>query len=125
MGFVNINGRGLIRNREDLKLTFILVFDTCNLKSCIIYILPEKSSLKVKCDLLVANRVFKGSCNSGGKVHFSKSLERASIPSYITNGYAPGKEPRYPLDRRMAGPHSRSGRGVKRKIPSPCRDSNP
>jgi hypothetical protein len=30
----------------------------------------------------------------------------------------------YPLDRRVGGPQSRSGRAVKRKIPSPLRESN-
>jgi hypothetical protein len=38
----------------------------------------------------------------------------------------PGKEsPLYPLDRRLGGPQSRSGRGGEEKIPSPRRESNP
>jgi hypothetical protein len=36
-----------------------------------------------------------------------------------------GKKPWYPLDRRLGGAQSCSGRGVKRKIPSPRRESNP
>jgi hypothetical protein len=36
-----------------------------------------------------------------------------------------GKSPQYPLDRRLGGPQSRSGGGGKRKIPDPCRKSNP
>jgi hypothetical protein len=39
--------------------------------------------------------------------------------------YPQGKSPWYPLDRRLSGPQSRSGRGVKRKIPSSRRESNP
>jgi hypothetical protein len=39
--------------------------------------------------------------------------------------YSQGKSPRYPLDRRMGGPHNRYGRSVKRKIPSLRRESNP
>jgi hypothetical protein len=31
----------------------------------------------------------------------------------------PGKEPRYPLDRRLGGPQSRSGRHVEEKIVDP------
>jgi hypothetical protein len=35
------------------------------------------------------------------------------------------KSPRYPLDRRLGGPQSRSGRGSEeKKIPNLCRDSN-
>jgi hypothetical protein len=38
----------------------------------------------------------------------------------------PGKEPPwYPLDRRLGGTQSRSGRGGEEKIPSPRRESNP
>jgi hypothetical protein len=37
--------------------------------------------------------------------------------------YPQGKSPWYPLDRRLGGSESRSGRGVKRKIPSPRRES--
>jgi hypothetical protein len=36
-----------------------------------------------------------------------------------------GKSPSYPLDRKLGGPHSRSGNGGEKKIPSPYRDSNP
>jgi hypothetical protein len=36
----------------------------------------------------------------------------------------PGKSPSYPLDRRLGGPQSRSGRGGGEKILDP-RDSNP
>jgi hypothetical protein len=39
--------------------------------------------------------------------------------------YSQGKSPWYPLDRRLGGPQSRSGRGGEDKIPSPCRKSNP
>jgi hypothetical protein len=39
--------------------------------------------------------------------------------------YSEGKSPWFPLDRRLGGPQSRSGRVVKRKIPSPHRESNP
>jgi len=31
----------------------------------------------------------------------------------------PGKQPRYPLDRRLGGPQSRSGRGGEEKNPQP------
>jgi hypothetical protein len=37
----------------------------------------------------------------------------------------PEKEPLLPLDRRLGGPQSRSGRGGEEKNFSPCRDSNP
>jgi hypothetical protein len=36
-----------------------------------------------------------------------------------------GNSPRYPLDRRLGGPLSRSGRNVKRKISYPYQESNP
>jgi hypothetical protein len=36
-----------------------------------------------------------------------------------------GKSPWYPLDRRLGGPQSRSGRRGEEKIPSPRRESNP
>jgi hypothetical protein len=39
--------------------------------------------------------------------------------------YPRGKDPRYPLDRRLGGPQSRSGRRDRRKILCPCRGSNP
>jgi hypothetical protein len=39
--------------------------------------------------------------------------------------YRQGKSPWYPLDRRLGGTQSRSGRGGEEKIPRPCRDSNP
>jgi hypothetical protein len=40
--------------------------------------------------------------------------------------FTQGKSPRYPLDRRLGGPQSRSGHGmVKRKIPSPRQESSP
>jgi len=37
----------------------------------------------------------------------------------------PGKGRRYPLDRRMGGPHCRSGCGSEEKNPCPFRESNP
>jgi hypothetical protein len=43
---------------------------------------------------------------------------------HATADLPPGKSPWYPLDRRLGGPQSRSGRGGEEKIPSPCRDSN-
>jgi hypothetical protein len=36
-----------------------------------------------------------------------------------------GKSPWYPLDRRLGGPQSRSGRGVKEKNSQSRRESNP
>jgi hypothetical protein len=39
--------------------------------------------------------------------------------------YPQGKGPWYPLDRRLGGPQSRSGRGGEEKILSHCRESNP
>jgi len=33
--------------------------------------------------------------------------------------------PQYPLDRRLGGPQSQSGRGGEEKNPSPCRKQNP
>jgi hypothetical protein len=39
--------------------------------------------------------------------------------------YPHGKSPWYPLDRRLGGPQSRSGRGGEEKIPSLRRESNP
>jgi hypothetical protein len=40
--------------------------------------------------------------------------------------YPQGKSPWYPLDRRLGGPQSWSGRGAEEKnIPNPCQDSNP
>jgi hypothetical protein len=35
-----------------------------------------------------------------------------------------GKSPRYPLDRRLSGPQSRSGGGDEKKNPGLCRESN-
>jgi hypothetical protein len=38
----------------------------------------------------------------------------------------PGKKPRHPLDRRLGGSQSRSGRGGEEKnSPFPCKESNP
>jgi hypothetical protein len=39
--------------------------------------------------------------------------------------YPRGKRPGYPLDRRLGGPQSRSGRFGEEKNSWPCRDSNP
>jgi hypothetical protein len=40
--------------------------------------------------------------------------------------YFQGKSPWYPLDRRLGGPQSRSGRGgEEKKVPISCRDANP
>jgi hypothetical protein len=36
-----------------------------------------------------------------------------------------GKSPWYPLDRRLGGPQSRSGRGGEEKNSQPRRESNP
>jgi hypothetical protein len=37
----------------------------------------------------------------------------------------PGEEPSVPLDRRLDGSQSRSGRGGEEEDTSPCRESNP
>jgi hypothetical protein len=37
----------------------------------------------------------------------------------------PGKNPQYPLDRRLGGSRASIDEVAKRKIPSPCRESNP
>jgi hypothetical protein len=37
----------------------------------------------------------------------------------------PGKSPRYPLGRKLGGPHSRSGRDGEEKSLCPCQESNP
>jgi len=34
------------------------------------------------------------------------------------DGFTPRESPRYPLDKRLSGPQSRSGRGGKEKITS-------
>jgi hypothetical protein len=39
--------------------------------------------------------------------------------------YPQGKSPWYPLDRRLGGPQSRSGRGCEEKNSQPLRESNP
>jgi hypothetical protein len=39
--------------------------------------------------------------------------------------YSQGKSPRYPLDKRLGGPKSRSGRCGVEKITCPCREWNP
>jgi hypothetical protein len=39
--------------------------------------------------------------------------------------YPRGNDPRYPLDRRLGGPQSRSGLRGRRKILWPCRGLNP
>jgi hypothetical protein len=39
--------------------------------------------------------------------------------------YPRGKEPRFPLDRRMGGPGAGLDAGARRKILCPCRRSNP
>jgi hypothetical protein len=46
----------------------------------------------------------------------------ASRPGHFTPG---GKSPRYALDRRLGGIQSRDWCGGEKKIPSPCRESNP
>jgi len=38
--------------------------------------------------------------------------------------YPPGKQPRYPLDRRLGGSENRSGRGGEDEKILPCRESN-
>jgi hypothetical protein len=38
---------------------------------------------------------------------------------YATAALSPRKEPRYPLDGRLAGPHSRSGRSGEEKNSRP------
>jgi len=40
--------------------------------------------------------------------------------------FNPGEGTRYPLDRRLGGPHSRYGRNGedKKSLPYPCRESN-
>jgi hypothetical protein len=38
--------------------------------------------------------------------------------------YSQGKSPWYPLNRRLGGPRAGVDAMEKRKIPSPCRDSN-
>jgi hypothetical protein len=37
--------------------------------------------------------------------------------------YPQGKSPRYPLDRKLCGPQSRSKRGVEEENPRPRRES--
>jgi hypothetical protein len=44
---------------------------------------------------------------------------------YSPAALLPGKEPRYPLDRRLGGPQSRSGHGGQEKNSQPRRESNP
>jgi hypothetical protein len=39
--------------------------------------------------------------------------------------YLQGKSHQYPLDRKLGGPQSRSGRGGEEKNSQPCRESNP
>jgi hypothetical protein len=39
--------------------------------------------------------------------------------------YPRGKDPRYPLDRRLGGPRAGLDAGARRKILCPCRGSNP
>jgi len=39
--------------------------------------------------------------------------------------YPQGESHWYPLDRRLGGPRASLDSVVKRKIPCPCRDSNP
>jgi hypothetical protein len=44
---------------------------------------------------------------------------------YATASLLQGKSPCYPLDRRVCGPQSRSGRSGEREIPSLHRKLNP
>jgi hypothetical protein len=39
--------------------------------------------------------------------------------------YSRGKDPLYPLDRRLGGPQSRSDAGARKKIPCPYQGLNP
>jgi hypothetical protein len=39
--------------------------------------------------------------------------------------YPQGKSPWYPMDRRLVGPRAVLAEVVNRKIPNPCRESNP
>jgi hypothetical protein len=45
--------------------------------------------------------------------------------SRLGRALPPGIDPRYPLDRRLGGPESRSGRRARRIILCLCRGSNP
>jgi hypothetical protein len=50
-----------------------------------------------------------------------------SLPRHyleVSDVYSQGKRPRYPLDRKLAGPQSRSRRLGEQKILAPHRDSN-
>jgi hypothetical protein len=51
------------------------------------------------------------------------SGQRHALPRFTPP--PPGKDPRYPLDKRLGGPQSRSGRRGQKKNPLPCRGSNP
>jgi hypothetical protein len=63
---------------------------------------------------------------SGGIAPLTLALDggewSASRPGHFTPG---GKNPRYPLDRRLGGPQNRSRRGGVERDLSPCRESNP
>jgi hypothetical protein len=49
----------------------------------------------------------------------------ASVQFHASTALPQGKSPRYPLDRRLGGTQSSSGRGGEETIPNPRRESNP
>jgi hypothetical protein len=71
---------------------------------------------------LVEHHAMKTYCGSGGIA--SRILDLGTrwrcVVSFTTQPlYLQGKSPWYPLDRRLGGPQSRSGRGGEEKNPQP------
>jgi hypothetical protein len=67
-------------------------------------------------------------CGSGGIA--PRSLDLGTrwrwVDSFTPQPFYPQeKKPRYPLDRRLGGPQSRSGHGGEEKNSQPRRESNP
>jgi hypothetical protein len=86
-------------------------------------------TVKVKLSLcLTKHHNMKTYWRSGGIASHSLRLGTRCrwVVSFTTRPlYPQGKIPCYPLNRRLGGPQSRSGKVVKRKIPRPCQESNP
>jgi hypothetical protein len=51
--------------------------------------------------------------------HLTSALDGGEWSASRSGRFTQGKSPRYPLDRRLGGPHSRSGHGIEDKNPQP------
>jgi hypothetical protein len=64
-------------------------------------------------------KVYWGSGGIAPLILWRWHLVEVSGQLHAPAAFPPGKEPWYPLDRRLGGLQSRSGRGGEEKIPQP------